>query len=329
MNSGLVSTILPNRNHAQYLPRSLAAFCAQTWRNFELIVVDDESNDESCLLVERIAADDKRIKLLRLNTQLGINAAVGEGLAHARGEFVNFAAADDWVAPTFFERSVDVLRAHPASALCFSDPAENRGHPKAFPLFLSQIPCAYTPDEMVAQLRRNYFNISSNTVLYRREFFQKAGGFRTDLHWLSDWFVNNLLALRYGASYLPETLTYMTIRADSYSTTNLRQRNAQRELVLRVFDLLAEPEFADVRERFRDAVLLPEYELRDLSWLLASPAHRHHLTAPLVRRIISRGLWRYLRPFAPFAVRQRLRRLSSMRAYASAPGIRSGNGDKI
>lgn len=313
MESGFVSVILPNRNHAQYLAQALAALRAQTWRAFEVIVVDDASTDESRALMARLVVDDPRIRLLQLDSHVGINAAIAQGLAQARGEFLYCAAADDWVAPAFFERSVAVLRSHPASALCFSDPMENRGQPQAFPLFLSCTPRAYTPDEMVSEIRRNYFHISSNTVLYRRELFEKAGGFRADLHWLSDWFVNNLLALRYGASYLPEALTCLMVRDESYSATNLRRRTAQHDLLLHVIDLLDEPKFADVRGRFQNAALLPEYKLRDLAWLMASSAHRDYLTTPLVRRIIGRGLWSCLRPLAPHGLRQRLRRLSSLR----------------
>jgi glycosyltransferase involved in cell wall biosynthesis len=316
MESGLVSVVLPNRNHAHFLARALTALRAQTHRNLEIVVVDDASTDESCSLVAGIAAEDARIRLLHLGTHGGINAAVAQGLGHAHGEFLYCAAADDWVAPEFFERAVAVLRSHPASALCFSDPAEHRGEPKAFPLFLSRTPRAYGPDEMAAELRRNYFHISSNTVLYRRTLFEQAGGFRPDLHWLSDWLVNNLLSLRYGASYLPETLTSVTIRAESYSTTNMRRRAPQRELFLRFIDLLGEPEFADVRERFQNAALLPEYRLRDFAWLLTSPAPRHYLTVPLVGRIISRGVWHYLRPLAPLRLRTWLRKRSSTRAQS-------------
>ncbi len=313
METGLVSVILPNRNHAQYLAHALAALCAQTWIKLEIIVVDDASTDDSCALVERLAADDKRIGLLRLARHAGVNAAVEHGLAHARGEFLYCAAVDDWVAPEFFERSVAALRSHPASAFCFSDPMEDRGQRRVFQLFLSLTPRAFTADEIFYELRHNYFHISSNTVLYRRGLFKEAGGFRTDLNWLSDWFINYLLALRHGASYLPEALTCLTVRTDSYSAVNLRQHAAQHALILRVLDLLAEPDFADVQPRFQGAALLPEYRLRDIGWLLAAPAHRHYLTALLIRRIIGRDLWSHLRPLAPVSVRHLLRRLSSAR----------------
>jgi glycosyltransferase involved in cell wall biosynthesis len=309
----LVSVILPNRNHVHYLPHALAALRAQTWERLEVIIVDDASTDESCNFVERAAVDDERIKLVRLGSHVGVNAAIGRGLAVAQGEFLHFAASDDWIAPEFFERSVAVLRSTPSSPLCFSDPMENREQRRTFPLFLGDTPRVFSPDAMLSELRRNYFHISSNTILYRRKHFIEAGGLRPNLHWLADWFVNNLLVLRYGASYLPEALTCVTIRNDSYSAVNLRRRAAQRDLLLRVLDLLAQPDFVDVRWRFREAALLPEYKLRDLIWLMSSPAHREYLTVRLARRIVGRGIWNYFRPFAPVSLRQRIRRLSSAR----------------
>lgn len=318
MQPGLVSVILPNRDHAHYLGRALEAFRAQTYGSFEVVVVDDASSDESCALVEEVAATDARIKLLRLDRSVGVNAAVNAGLSRATGEFLYCAAADDWVSPIFFERSLDLLQSHPACAFCFADPMEDRGERRLFPLYLSSSPRAFTAQEMFDELQRNYFHISSNTVLYRRTAFDAAGGYRADLEWFADWFLNHVLALRHGACYLPEALTCLTVREDSYSAVNLRRRLKQHELMIRTLDLLASPAFGDVRSSFRDAALLPEYKFRDIAWLLTSSPHRRYLTASLVRRIVGRSLWSGLRPIVPTDLRRRLRRLSSGRQQDEA-----------
>jgi hypothetical protein len=230
-----------------------------------------------------------------------------------RGEYLYFAAADDLVAPTFFARTVAQLDRHPEAGLCFSDPAEldETGRIVTFPLYLSSQPAFYDPDALARVWRRNYFHISSNTAIYRNAPFQAAGGYRDDLGWLCDWFVSAVITLRHGVCYVPEQLTYLTVRPDSYSATNLRDVAAQRRLVVRVLDLLSQPEFADVAPRLRRAGMLPEYQLRTLGWLIQAPAGRYFITPHLVVRTLARAAWSRLRPFAPAGLRRALRRLAS------------------
>ena len=218
--SRLVTIILPNRNHAHHLPRALDALLAQTWSHFEVIVVDDASTDGSLEVVADFARRNSRIRPLPLKQHQGICLAVDAALPDACGELLHVAGADDFVAPNFLDRCVSELSRNPGAGLCFSDPTEfHECCRKAihFPLYLNERPKYYTPAELVELLRRNYFHISANTVVYRTAAFREAGGYLPELHWLTDWFATLVIALRYGACYLPEQLTYSTVRSNSYS----------------------------------------------------------------------------------------------------------------
>lgn len=314
---GLVSVVMPNHNHAHYLPRALDAMLAQTWGDLEIIVVDDASSDNSIEVVKGYIARDGRVRLFALEKNGGVNRAVTEGLAMATGEYLHAAAADDFVEPVFLERCVAELTRNPKAGLCFSDPTEyyeQDDRKVSYPLYLSSAPVYYAPQSLVALLKRNYFHISSNTCVFRTDAFRDAGGFMPDLHWLSDWFLVHVLACRHGACYLPGGYTYLSVRSDSYSARNLRESREQRPLFELALRQLASPRYADVAGAFRQAGLLPEYNLRTMYWLFASLEGRRRVTPHLCVRIVTRGLWSYLRPMAPTRLRRWLRHaLSSFR----------------
>jgi glycosyltransferase involved in cell wall biosynthesis len=315
--AGLVSILLPNRNHEHYLPRALDAILAQTWDKLELIVIDDASTDCSRELVSDYARRDRRVRLLPLEQHHGIGAAVNAGLAVANGEYIHTAAADDYIAPVLLEHCAREMARFPGAGLCFSDPTEfhEKGQRSfTFPLYLSERPQYFEPRVLAGLLARNYFHISANTGVYRTQAFRDAGGYIPDLKWHSDWFVTLVVALRHGACYLPEQLTQMTIRDDSYSARSLRGRTAQRPLLEKILRLLSQPQYADVAQSMREAGLLPEYQLRTLIWLMQNSEGRKFINQSLVRRIFGRQVWSFLRPIMPVEWRRRLRRAASERA---------------
>ncbi len=102
-----LSVIIPLYNKRNYVLRALDSIAAQTYTDFEIIVVDDGSTDDSGLLVE--AYPDKRIRTVSQRNQ-GPGAARNRGLAEARGELVAFLDADDEWLPCYLEKSVRLLQ---------------------------------------------------------------------------------------------------------------------------------------------------------------------------------------------------------------------------
>ena len=94
----LVSIIVPAFNASAYLRRCIESILAQTHRELELIVVNDCSTDETADILNGLAAQDTRIKAVHLSENAGVHGARSRGVALARGEFIGFADADDWLA---------------------------------------------------------------------------------------------------------------------------------------------------------------------------------------------------------------------------------------
>jgi O-antigen biosynthesis protein len=107
----LVSVVLPTYNRAHLLPRTLRSVSAQTFGDFEVLVVDDGSTDDSASVVA--AHGDGRVRYLRQPANAGVGAARNRGLREARGDLIAFLDSDDEWLPEKLERQVAVLRDAP------------------------------------------------------------------------------------------------------------------------------------------------------------------------------------------------------------------------
>ena len=114
MNSPLVSVIIPNYNHAPYLPQRIASVLAQTYQGFELIILDDCSTDNSRMIINEYAAQDERIQTSFNSSNSGSPFAQwNKGVAMARGKYIWIAESDDYADPHFLETLVGRLEEYP------------------------------------------------------------------------------------------------------------------------------------------------------------------------------------------------------------------------
>jgi glycosyltransferase involved in cell wall biosynthesis len=113
-----VTVIIPTYNYGRYLPDAIASILAQTFRDFEIIVVDDGSTDDTPAIMA--AQTDPRVRPVRKENG-GTSSARNLGRTLARGEFLTFLDADDLWRPTFLERHIEVLDAEPEVAYSFAN----------------------------------------------------------------------------------------------------------------------------------------------------------------------------------------------------------------
>lgn len=104
IGAGLVSVGLPVYNGSKFLRRALDSLLGQTYKNFELIVSDNASTDDTGVICEKYAAQDARIRYIRQKENIGGLKNFNFVLSLARGEYFMWAAHDDWWDPFFIER---------------------------------------------------------------------------------------------------------------------------------------------------------------------------------------------------------------------------------
>lgn len=111
----LISVILAAYNIAGYVERGVRSVCAQTYRNLEIILVDDGSTDGTGQLCDRLALEDARVRVIH-KANGGLADARNAGLAAARGGYIGFVDGDDWIDPDMYERMLGAMREQSAEA---------------------------------------------------------------------------------------------------------------------------------------------------------------------------------------------------------------------
>lgn len=224
-NGPLVSVITPTRNRAEKLPRAIASLFSQTHENFELILVDDNSSDETPDLVSRIK--DRRLRYIRLPECAGVANARNIGLEAVRGEFVCFLDDDDEISPNklqlqlekYSHVSVDVGLVYCGSSFFLE--TENRKVMDIRPVLRGKV--------YKEMLGRNY--LATITPLVRSECFEVVGGFDTSLSSCSDWDMWIRIAHRFEFDFVPDFLGKNYIHGDQISSA-LQSKIASRERIM-------------------------------------------------------------------------------------------------
>lgn len=109
-----VSVVMTTYRSSAHVGLAIASILAQSWRDLELLVVDDASDDDTCDRVEAIAQSDPRVRLIRRDRNAGTYVAKNAGIAEARGAFVALCDSDDWWHPLHLERHLAVMLDRPA-----------------------------------------------------------------------------------------------------------------------------------------------------------------------------------------------------------------------
>ncbi|MCX7642328.1 MAG: glycosyltransferase [Armatimonadetes bacterium] len=120
-NSPLVSIVLPTYNGSRYLDQAIQSILNQTYSNWELIIVDDGSNDDTPNIISRYVAIDSRIRSIRHPINRKLPAALNTGFAQAKGEFLTWTSNDNCYRPNALAIMVSFLEAHPDVGIVYTD----------------------------------------------------------------------------------------------------------------------------------------------------------------------------------------------------------------
>ncbi|ERL64349.1 glycosyltransferase family 2 protein [Schleiferilactobacillus shenzhenensis] len=113
----LISIIVPAYNLDGLLNRSVQALLQQTYRNIEVLIMDDGSTDDTYQIATEFARLDDRVRVLQMPANVGISRTRNAGMAAARGDFLTFSDGDDWTEPTQMAWYMDRFAKHPEAAM--------------------------------------------------------------------------------------------------------------------------------------------------------------------------------------------------------------------
>lgn len=230
----LVSIIMPTYNYGRMIGETLKSLCAQTYRNWECLVVDDGSTDDTPDVVKAFVAQDPRFKYFRQQNQLQA-AAKNLGLEHSAGQYVQFLDADDLIEDRKLELQVGYLEKHPKIDIVYGGVRYFRtGYVHERLRSMSEDNLPWMPeisgagrDVLPALVRGNIMVI--NSPLVRREVVDRVGPFDVRLPPAEDWDYWLRCALagaRFRFTEVEGTLALVRLHPTSSSRNRIRMHRA-------------------------------------------------------------------------------------------------------
>lgn len=176
MGGPLVSIVLPVYNGAAFVAQSIESCLAQTYVNFELIVVDDASTDGTPALVQEFVIKEPRVRLLRHAANRKISAALNTGFEQAKGEYLTWTSADNMYRPHALERMLRFFETSPETDFVYAgysiiEAGENIKK-KVMPRPACELP---------------FRNVIGACFLYRRKVMESVGRYAEGLYGVEDY----------------------------------------------------------------------------------------------------------------------------------------------
>ena len=244
-----VSVIVPCYKQADYLAETLDSVLAQTYSNWECVIVNDGSPDNTDDVVERYLTQDSRFKYIKQQNS-GPSVARNNGIENSCGEFILPLDADDLIAPSYLEKAVNVFRQQPKTKLVYC---------KADKFGLVNEPWVledYDYDRFI------WYNCIFCTAMFKRCDFFKAGGYRANMtHGLEDWdFYLSLLKKDDLVYCLDDILFHYRIKNISRNTEWLKK--SHDEMIIQVCN-----NHPEIYSPYKESVIIYHRELRKMQQL--------------------------------------------------------------
>lgn len=209
-----VTVLLTCFNHVKYLPAAVEGVLAQTFRDYEIIALDDGSSDGTR---EWLTAHMAGHRTVFNEKNLGTYGTLNVGLREARGEFIAVLNDDDVWAPDKLASQIALMESDPEIGLCHTDGwfidgegARQEGSPLGF-----AFPRTETGDVLLALMYAN--KIIASAALVRRSCFDELGGFDESYFGSGDWQMWYRIAERYKVGYVDRPLTFYRVHGANAS----------------------------------------------------------------------------------------------------------------
>jgi glycosyltransferase involved in cell wall biosynthesis len=318
-----ISVVVPNYNHARFLRRRIDTILAQTRQDFELILLDDCSTDESTAILREYASDPRvRLDLNEINSGSTFKQW-NKGVRLAQGKYVWIAESDDYADARLLERLVGVLDANPEVTFgyCRSRCVTEDGRLGRFADYNPRDSDSnrWTADFCVDghELCRQYFAWftavqNASAVVFRKAIYDQLGGPDETLRLCGDWKLWAAMALEGKVAYICEPMNYFrfhgkSVRSDSAkaSTSAIEYLHVSRWILDRVkvpdaeFKRICQArayEWVPALLSLHTSLALKRTIVRSARALDPHPIQRAFLPALLAARLKIRRYWRELRP---------------------------------
>ncbi|MBR4564349.1 MAG: glycosyltransferase family 2 protein [Paludibacteraceae bacterium] len=251
----IVSVIMPLFNKAPYVKKAVESVLAQTFKDWELIVVDDGSTDDGAQIVMDLA--DERCHIYSQGN-MGVGAARNSGVRLAKGELLAFLDADDWWDERFLEKMVAFADSYPEASLW----ASNYWYVKRGKTRVAVKQESGYFDYPESYLRNEAMPVWTGAVLLRKEAFDEAGGFPVGIKIGEDFLLWSRISLEHQFAFLNKPLAYYNNDVPSAARATRNLYLPEQHMLFHLEHLEGRPEWKALCDKLRANGLL-EYWLSD------------------------------------------------------------------
>ncbi len=218
--SPLVSVCIASYNHERFIAEAVSSVIAQSYNNWELIVVDDASTDSSRKILQDIAAQyPDRIRLILLEENTGPSGALNRGILEAKGEYVALLGSDDRMLPDRLEKQVDYLNKNLKVSTVFTKVAGINAGGGQFDAG------AEVFDKPITDIRNQLLQgnfLSAPSVMARRDVWLEAGLHNVALRYVQDYDLWLRILDNHEIARLDDRLTEYRVHGDNLSIKGSR-----------------------------------------------------------------------------------------------------------
>ncbi|MBP4050853.1 glycosyltransferase [Chromobacterium violaceum] len=207
-----VSIILPSFNHKDYIEESIGSVFNQTFKNFELIVIDDGSKDGSDVLLKKL--QNKFNFQLIIQENIGVAATLNKGIKHyAKGEYITFCSSDDYWLPNKLEKQVRLMEENLSIQMCFGKALAVDENGVILNDKTIEINRGLKGGDIFENILLMDFHPPVNQ-LFRKKLFDQIGLYPVGI-WTEDFYMNLKISQKYEIGFIPEFISAYRIPSNS------------------------------------------------------------------------------------------------------------------